>query len=115
MCSYNESRKTLHKECSSWIVILLSTSTKSHGESENELRKKVLTTPEKWKNIDLADIPLKEFKTRTTKPSETRGRTLTRKSKSPKKKSRSRSPKECCVCLEKSEDTLKCKHTICVD
>ncbi len=85
------------------------------GESENELRKKVLTTPEKWKNIDLADIPLKEFKTRTTKPSETRGRTLTRKSKSPKKKSRSRSPKECCVCLEKSEDTLKCKHTICVD
>jgi hypothetical protein len=47
MCSYNESRKTLHKECSSWIVILLSTSTKSHGESENELRKKVLTTHEK--------------------------------------------------------------------
>lgn len=85
------------------------------GNPKMNLEKKCLQHMKKWKNIDLADIPLKEFKTRTTKPSETRGRTLTRKSKSPKKKSRSRSPKECCVCLEKSEDTLKCKHTICVD
>jgi hypothetical protein len=101
---------------------------KSEKESEDKIRE-LLIRPEEWEGVDLDDIPLSEFK------SKFRGRTLPkkstspkkkprkstspkkkpRKSTSPKKKSRSRSPKECCVCLEKSEDTLKCKHTICVD
>lgn len=46
----------------------------------------------------------------------TRGRSG--RSKSPKRsksRSRSKSPQKCCVCLEESEDKLKCKHTLCVD
>jgi hypothetical protein len=98
-------------------------------ESEDEFRKKLLINPKKWKNVDLEDIPFTEFKQykpkmKVTSPSEDRGRTLTKKSKSlyssPQKttnvkKESNKSPKECCVCMEKSEDTLKCKHTICVD
>jgi hypothetical protein len=36
-------------------------------------------------------------------------------SSSPKKKSLSSSDEDCCVCLEKTKDRLKCKHKVCID